>query len=34
MAQIEGYWDVKPTISKITFPTRGKFQVVTTAKQF
>ena len=28
MAQIEGYWDVKPAISKVTFPARGKFQVV------
>ena len=28
MAQVEGYWDVKPTISKLAFPARGKFQVV------
>lgn len=28
MAQVEGYWDIKPTISKLAFPARGKFQVV------
>ena len=27
MAQVEGYWDVKPAIAKVTFPVRGKFQV-------
>ena len=28
MAQVEGYWDIKPVISKLVFPARGKFQVV------
>lgn len=27
MAQIDGYWDVKPAIKKLAFPKRGKFQV-------
>ena len=27
MNKVEGYWDVKPAISKVSFPVRGKFQV-------
>ena len=27
MARMEGYWDVEPSIVKVSFPVRGKFQV-------
>ena len=27
MYQIEGYWNIKPKIKKISFPIRGKMQV-------
>ena len=28
MYKKEGYWDVKPKIKRLSFPKRGKFQVV------
>ncbi|MBQ7209564.1 MAG: hypothetical protein IJS05_01515 [Paludibacteraceae bacterium] len=28
MAQIEGFWDIKPEIKKVFFPIRGKFGVI------
>jgi len=28
MYQIEGYWNIKPKIKKVSFPVRGKMQVM------